>query len=727
MENTHQDGAKDLLQQFLQGADTAAEFLFLDCLFTEPAACKDKLKQHESKSDDIEGERGGADVKVCDIEITLNGAGVGDPKCTCGKEDLDTGRGSRNGAVLRDPSPEGRKSDSKLPHGSCSPPCEEQHCSAAEVNSDRKDTPLSDKQSVLTLAETLSQWQLNSSVDCVCEAALVEQCVQYVFERRFGPVDQHSGDNGGLHMHSDHQVVADLNRRLDAVIKRMMDLPVSAQLVWGHTTVLQRASGMPTMRKKLLEHVMLWQSRRRTSLDDRTFKHVKSRRRTSLDDRTFKHVKSRRRTSLDDRTFKHVKSRRRTSLDDRTFKHVKSCRVTSLDDRTFKHVKSRRRISLDDRTFKHVKALVRVGLSDVWSAVRKTCSAGVARLFRDWSPGQQEDLFTSFLEDCEELPGYLVECVLTVVFSLISHPQLSIRETVTRIMSSYMEHVNLQDMMDLMHQTLTLLTPPMAQTDMQESFHCVGAYAAEGLLNICTSIVKVLPMRKAVRVWLAHCKAFLPYLAHQASSVRQTTSTLVMHIATNRESSAVLVKLVMHHLTQDWTVGLQSLAHCHHFLVGKGLFLFSFFLTAGRGKKGCLWMYRLLGGERKDVCGCTDCWEGKEGCLMYRLLGGERRMMYRLLGGERRMMYRLLGGERRMMYRLLGGERRMMYRLLGGERRMMYRLLGGERRMMYRLLGGERRMMYRLLGVERRMSDVQTAGRGKKDDVQTAGRGKKDV
>lgn len=48
------------------------------------------------------------------------------------------------------------------------------------------------------------------------------------------------------------------------------------------------------------------------------------------------------------------------------------------------------------------------------------------------------------LQAVAELPSYIVECVLTIVFSLISHPQLSIRETVTKIMSAYMEHVESQ-------------------------------------------------------------------------------------------------------------------------------------------------------------------------------------------------------------------------------------------------------------------------------------------
>lgn len=35
------------------------------------------------------------------------------------------------------------------------------------------------------------------------------------------------------------------------------------------------ASGMPTVRKKMLEHVMVWFTRCKTSLDEPTFKHVK--------------------------------------------------------------------------------------------------------------------------------------------------------------------------------------------------------------------------------------------------------------------------------------------------------------------------------------------------------------------------------------------------------------------------------------------------------------------
>ena len=61
------------------------------------------------------------------------------------------------------------------------------------------------------------------------------------------------------------------------------------------------------------------------------------------------------------------------------------------------------------------------------------------------------------LEAVGELPVYIVECVLTIVFSLISHPQLSIRDTVTKIMSAYMEHVDSQ----VSELSLTLMSQPV--------------------------------------------------------------------------------------------------------------------------------------------------------------------------------------------------------------------------------------------------------------------------
>ncbi|XP_076449814.1 uncharacterized protein LOC143286109 [Babylonia areolata] len=554
MEKADQDGVEDLLQQLMQGADTATEIFFLDSLLTDQqAACGEKPKEHRSNNSHPAAEiseKCAVDVSVCDIQITLNNTEISDQKCTSETDEFGLSRGSNGDIVCRDlvrrdlSQEKDGKADSNFQHVSTSP-CGNVHNqgSMSDDNSMEKQTRMFDNHVVSTLAETLSSWLLPTGLDGLCDAVLVEKFVQYVFVRRFGAADQHCNESG-LDMQRDPHLLAVINRRLDDILKRMMELPVTGELVSGYATVLKRASAMPTLRKKLLEHVMLWQGRRKTALDE--------------------------------------------------------------------------------LTFKHMKGVVVAGLSDVWSAVRKTCSAGVARLFRDWSSRQQEDLFTCLLEICinkegswqskdgsalcvhaivhscftpsvrakeevVEMPGYMVECVLTIVFSLISHPQLSIRETVAKIMSAYMEHVDFQDMMDLMHQTLTLLTPPTAETDMQESFHCVEAYAAEGLLNICTSIVKVLPTRKATEVWLTHCAAFLAYLAHAASSVRQTSSTLLMHVATNRGGSAVLMKLVMHHLTQGWPISVDSLASCHHFLLdqnGDGV--------TWEGMEGRMFVYELL-------------------------------------------------------------------------------------------------------------------------------------
>ena len=66
-----------------------------------------------------------------------------------------------------------------------------------------------------------------------------------------------------------------------------------------------------------------------------------------------------------------------------------------------------------DWCVENLQTLVLTGLSDVWSVVRKTCSAGVWRVFNDWSPRQQEDCFESFLE---VHPSYSLTFSFTHIF-----------------------------------------------------------------------------------------------------------------------------------------------------------------------------------------------------------------------------------------------------------------------------------------------------------------------
>ncbi|XP_025115548.1 uncharacterized protein LOC112576903 isoform X2 [Pomacea canaliculata] len=255
---------------------------------------------------------------------------------------------------------------------------------------------------------------------------------------------------------------------------------------------------------------------------------------------------------------------------------------------------------VNHEVFQKVKSLIMTGAADMWSVVRKTCSNGLPKVFNNWTQKQQKHFLTALLEVCINkegswqskdgaalcinsimhhcyspkkgggLPDYVSECVLTVIFSLISHPQLCIRETVANTMSAYVEHVDAQDVKALLHQTLLLLMPSSGESDSKRNMHLqmAEAYTAEGLLNICISILKVLSINQALGLWPRYCNIFLACLSHDASSVRQTTSLLFAHLATRKDSSVVMVKLVLHRLSIFWNVGLDSLACCQDFFKG---------------------------------------------------------------------------------------------------------------------------------------------------------------
>ncbi|KAK7500281.1 hypothetical protein BaRGS_00008504 [Batillaria attramentaria] len=382
---------------------------------------------------------------------------------------------------------------------------------------------------------------------------IAEHFIEYVFTRRYGRADKELVEDEGAVSDArrhpvDARVEEHLNEQLDALINRIVEQPVTAEMAAAFEKLLVRAADMPTLRFKMLEHVVVW--------------------------------------------------------------------LSGVGN-----------IKVDDNIYNSIKVL---SIIDTGGCDRRvvggaeTCSNALPKIFRVWSQQQQQDFFSSMLEMCinrerswqakdgaalcvsaimhncftaegdadkqvvKELPSFFVECVLTIVFSLISHPQLSIRETVAKIMSAYMGHVDSQDMVDLLHQTLTLLTPSSGEWQEGE-FQCVEAYAAEGLLNICISIFKVLPVKQAVSLWPTYRTTLLTYLTHDASSVRQTSSTVFLHLASKREGSAVLIKVVMHHLTKDWHVDAESLSACADFLQGV-----SDGMRSWEAREGRMFVYELL-------------------------------------------------------------------------------------------------------------------------------------
>jgi hypothetical protein len=77
------------------------------------------------------------------------------------------------------------------------------------------------------------------------------------------------------------------------------------------------------------------------------------------------------------------------------------------------------------------------------------------------------------------------------------------------------------------------------------------------LICVCLCHGQVLSPRKVVDLWLSHYRTFLAYLAHDASSVRQTTSTLLLHVGEWKVMMVYgIVKPLYYSLTQTMALFL---------------------------------------------------------------------------------------------------------------------------------------------------------------------------
>lgn len=92
-------------------------------------------------------------------------------------------------------------------------------------------------------------------------------------------------------------------------------------------------------------------------------------------------------------------------------------------------------------------------------------------------------------------------------------------------------------------------------------------------------------------------------------------------VATRKDSSVVMVKLVLHRLSIFWNVGLDSLACCQDFFKGEGngccclgiIFLFVFFLLANKTVFSFL-----FGVGSRGVCGKVEtkiCFLPSSNCI----------------------------------------------------------------------------------------------------------------
>ena len=235
--SSYTDVIEEALHQFCHGSDTVSELAFLDSLGSTDSSVFDTEKSSSGGCiPNGQGVRLEKNVSVCDITISMSNADItsqedsttekeenGSPSDEEGSFEVDLGCGDLGQAPwtsTRACSPHFNSTESPGP-GDFSCPDRGKPSNSIPNPSQGKLAQSSDFQNALQPAVNLSACLLNMDLNYLCEdAILVEKFIKYVFIRRYGQADKHSDDGSPSDGLPDPQVVADVNRKLDTVIKR---------------------------------------------------------------------------------------------------------------------------------------------------------------------------------------------------------------------------------------------------------------------------------------------------------------------------------------------------------------------------------------------------------------------------------------------------------------------------------------------------------------------------
>ena len=89
-----------------------------------------------------------------------------------------------------------------------------------------------------------------------------------------------------------------------------------------------------------------------------------------------------------------------------------------------------------------------------------------------------------------KLPPFITMTFQSVVYGMLAHPQLSIRENATKAFSAYLFRSEFQEAVSAFNEAVDRLRGIRNGTAPQQ-FTFVDAYEAEGLLGVVLFIVKV--------------------------------------------------------------------------------------------------------------------------------------------------------------------------------------------------------------------------------------------
>nr|XP_006825186.1 PREDICTED: uncharacterized protein LOC102802136 [Saccoglossus kowalevskii] len=300
-----------------------------------------------------------------------------------------------------------------------------------------------------------------------------------------------------------------------------------------------------------------------------------------------------------------------------------------------------------------IKDLMVTGITDIWSAIRNACVARLSPIIEHLKISQMKAFFDALSKIClnkestwqsvegavkalnviirrfqwigfhpsligpdsdkdvyylkfgreelTQLPDFITSNIHSIIFPLLEHPQLSIRENSIKAFSSFLSRCDFKEALSSFQEVVSLLCkgaileyksdnivssalndlPHLAV--MRPDYKFLDAYHAEGLLGVCIFLVKVrhylggkgligflwegllgvciflvkqISPGYLLPQWPLYFSTFSLYLSHPASTVRQATSAVFKYIVAKDSNNPSLLKLVLQGLCAEWSIDM---------------------------------------------------------------------------------------------------------------------------------------------------------------------------
>ncbi|XP_071824496.1 uncharacterized protein [Apostichopus japonicus] len=181
-------------------------------------------------------------------------------------------------------------------------------------------------------------------------------------------------------------------------------------------------------------------------------------------------------------------------------------------------------------------------------------------------------------EEMNQLPRFLADSLHSLIYPLLAHPQISVRENATKAFSSFLSRCDFQEALNALDEAISRLSPlkePISVVSLaddsatrvvdlpadEEQF--IDAYEAEGLISVCIGLIKQIPASFLLQKWTFYFSVYNICLMHPASTVRQATSTLLKYLVAKSSQAPVVLKLTLQSLVTNWCVSVEQILSMH--------------------------------------------------------------------------------------------------------------------------------------------------------------------